>query len=100
MGPSPEWDTVTNEAKDLIRKLLRTNLKGAIITMIASRNFSTRASISNKTSKDVKPSNDSDKEESGKKRRSGYKSHRSKSRNRTVEHHENTVKKNHERQKV
>jgi len=95
--PSPEWDTVTNEAKDLIRKLLKNNqaeritatdalrhpwisqseriashihrqqtvdamkawnarrkLKGAIITMIASRNFSTRVSISNKTSKDVK----------------------------------------------
>jgi len=95
--PSPEWDTVTIEAKDLIRKMLKTNpteritahealrhpwisqseriashihrqqtvdamkawnarrkLKGAIITMIASRNFSTRVSISNKTSKDVK----------------------------------------------
>jgi len=122
--PSPEWDTVTNEAKDLIRKLLRTNqqdrisatealrhpwisqsdriasqmhrqqtvdmmkawnarrkLKGAIITMIASRNFSTRASITNKTSKDVKepqsqativrpqqlPSNDSDKDEAARK---------------------------------
>lgn len=83
--PSPEWDTVTNEAKDLIRKLLKNNqmeritatdalrhpwisqseriashihrqqtvdamkawnarrkLKGAIITMIASRNFSSK----------------------------------------------------------
>jgi len=110
--PSPEWDTVTNEAKDLIRKLLKTNqleritatdalrhpwisqseriashihrqqtvdamkawnarrkLKGAIITMIASRNFSTRASIS-KTSKDVKPSNESEKDDSGNRRRS------------------------------
>ena len=49
------------------------------------------------------PSNDSDKDEAGKKRRSnGYKSHgRSKSRNRTVEHHENTtVKKNHDRHKA
>jgi len=239
--PSPEWDTVTNEAKDLIRKLLRTNqqdrisasealrhpwisqsdriasqmhrqqtvdmmkawnarrkLKGAIITMIASRNFSrissitsnsnkknkedqvqnqntlknknnaegegsaappqktdrklslnsvvssaglmsklrdnnqvasasnqqqnssvmkgvldafktsnnpqpARASINNKTSKDIKPSNDSDKDEAGKKRRStGHKSHgRSKSKNRTVEHHENTtVKKNNDRHRA
>jgi len=100
--PSPEWDTVTIEAKDLIRKMLKTNpteritahealrhpwisqseriashihrqqtvdamkawnarrkLKGAIITMIASRNFSTRVSISNKTSKDVKASRES-----------------------------------------
>jgi len=87
--PSPEWDTVTKEAKDLINRLLtvkasdritayealrhpwisqcdriashihrqqtvdalktfnaRRKLKGAIITMIASRNFSTRSSVS------------------------------------------------------
>jgi len=105
---SPEWDTVTDEAKDLIRKMLKTNpadritaidalhhpwisqseriashihrqqtvdamkawnarrkLKGAIITMIASRNFSTLGSISNKTSKDIKPSNESDHDDSG-----------------------------------
>jgi len=101
--PSPEWDTVTNEAKDLIRKLLRTNqqdrisasealrhpwisqsdriasqmhrqqtvdmmkawnarrkLKGAIITMIASRNFSRLSSItsnSNKKNKEADQAN-------------------------------------------
>nr|CAB3227500.1 calcium/calmodulin-dependent protein kinase type II delta chain [Phallusia mammillata] len=87
--PSPEWDTVTKEAKDLIQRLLNTNsneritatealrhpwisservashihrqetvdclktfnarrkLKGAILTtMLATRNFSTRSSVS------------------------------------------------------